>query len=241
MKKIILTAAVMAATLAATTASAQSSLLDEVQSGSNYKNTNFNAQVYQIDDDYDTVAAFTANVQVNDALRMSAQLDTEGYMEVSAGYGFAFNNGIYLEPYANYGKTDFLDIYSLGAFSGLAITEKLMMFADVSHQWRNGRDIGDVYDASSSNQRELLTAIGASYDLLDSLNASYTFHYDNVIEDGGMKNESDSRTSHEINLTYSGFGRFEPYVQYTTGEYRVSEGAQVSNEESVEFGFNYRF
>ena len=217
---------------------ADSPLLTASQTGQKKIETSFNGQIYKQDNVDDYVGQFTGNFQVTDEIRFSAQLDTTGYLEMSTGYGFNLGS-VYVEPYVSYGKSDYRDIYSGGAFAGMMINDDLMLFTDISHQWRNTNTLGG--ELFAGDQRELLSAVGVSYDALPWLNTSYTFRHDRILDDGGWTNANDNRNSHEVTATFTQYNDIEPYVQYTRGEHRVSPGAEVLNENSFEVGLNFRF
>ena len=67
-------------------------------------------------------------IQATEEINISAEIDSEGYLEIGTGYGLMLGN-FYTEAFVSYGRADLIDIYDIGLFGGTAITNNIMVFA----------------------------------------------------------------------------------------------------------------
>ncbi|CAH0991345.1 hypothetical protein SIN8267_01448 [Sinobacterium norvegicum] len=195
----------------------------------------FNVSKSENSDDY--IATFSVNIQATEEMRFSFDIDNTGYLEVGAGYGFVVSQ-FYIEPYVSYGKADNIDIKTLGSFAGIALTPKIILFADISHEWRDDTFLLDlpIFDLYS---REWKNAIGASYSLTPSIETNYTLRHDRLLA-GATNYKNDNVTSHELVASYQ-TKWLQPYVSYTYGPHRVTPGQPISAESSFEIGASVSF
>ncbi|MEO9497371.1 MAG: hypothetical protein ABJG42_23060 [Vibrio splendidus] len=168
-------------------------------------------------------------IQATEEINISAEIDSEGYLEIGTGYGLMLGN-FYTEAFVSYGRADLIDIYDIGLFGGTAITSNIMVFANTSHEWRDiSLSIIDMTD------REWKNTVGTSYSPTQFMNFSYSFSHDRQLT--GSKGYYNSQ-----DVTFTLKPKWvEPYVKYTFGQKRVSPGDVFRSDGSVELGFNLRF
>jgi len=224
-----------------TIAMADSVMLDQAKLGNERVESSFNFQLSKQNSSDDYIGSIYGNVQLTDEIRVSTQLDSEGYLEFSTGYGFNIGS-TYIEPYVSYGKTDFIDIKTTGAFVGIMINDSLMVFADTSYEWRTANsDLGLGIQEDLLDENEWRSALGASYTLNEKLIMGYTFHHNRIIDSGALSYENDNRNSHELSVAFNVTNEIAPYVQYTHGPHRVNQGSVIEDSNSFEAGINFRF
>ncbi|WP_394250009.1 hypothetical protein [Vibrio profundi] len=168
-------------------------------------------------------------IQATEEINISAEIDSEGYLELGTGYGLMLGD-YYAEAFVSYGRADLMDIYDIGLFGGTALTDNIMVFANTSHEWRKVSI--PIFDMTS---REWKNTIGTSYSPSEYMNFSYSFSHDRSLTgDKGYYNSQD--------VTFTLKPKWvEPYLKYTFGQKRVSPGDVFRSDGSVELGFNLRF
>ncbi|PTP00360.1 hypothetical protein CWN88_15310 [Vibrio splendidus] len=168
-------------------------------------------------------------IQATEEVNISAEIDSEGYLELGTGYGVMLGD-YYTEAFISYGRADFFDIYDIGLFSGTALTNNIMVFGNTSHEWRKF-PLFDLSDAS----REWKSTIGTSYSPTQFMNFAYSFSHDRQLT--GSKGYYNSQ-----DVTFTLKPKWvEPYVKYTFGQKRVSPSDRTRSDGIVELGFNLRF
>ncbi len=196
----------------------------------------------QKDNDSDYISTFSGTLKLTDDIRVSTKMDSEGFLEVSAGHGFNLGKS-YIEPYIGYGKTDHSDVKTAGVFASMKLNPSILVFADTSYEWRDANsDLGLGIQEELLDQQEWKTAVGASITLKEKLTLGYTLHHDRITDSGLQSYDiDDNRNSHEVSLAFNATDKITPYVQYTYGPHRVSTGSMIVDEYSVEAGVNFRF
>jgi hypothetical protein len=175
------------------------------------------------------VGTVSGVIQATDAININAEIDSEGYLELGTGYGLVLGQ-FYTEAFVSYGRADLIDIYDVGIFSGTALSENIMLFANTSHEWRKF-SLADLHDAN----REWKSTIGTSYSPSEHMSFSYSFSHDRQ-----LTGEKGYYNSQDVTFTLKPKW-VEPYVKYTFGQKRVSPGDVFRSDGSVELGFNLRF
>ncbi|MEZ9835293.1 hypothetical protein BCU83_15860 [Vibrio breoganii] len=198
-----------------------------VQASANeYNAPQLNMSVSKTNDEY--IGTLTGHLQATEHISVSAELDTTGYLELGTGYGFSLGKS-YNEVYVSYGRGDLIDVYTLGVFSGFAVTENVLLFGNTSHEWREL-----VFDAIDGT-REWKNTVGASYAMHELVKLSYSFSYDKSLSQSGH------RTYQEVRVTFTPKW-VEPYVQYTFGDHRVTPAdIKISQDATLELGLQFRF
>lgn len=183
--------------------------------------------------DGDWIVTASGYLQATEEWNLTLELDSTGYLEFGTGYGVVFGQ-FYTEAFVSYGRADLFDVYDAGVFTGTALGENWMLYANTSHEWRKSV-IGKSFPAFENTDREWKNTIGTSYSPVDFISLGYAYNYDKKLTEGGH------RTNHEVRMTFKPKW-VEPYVKYTFGEHRVSPGsAKVSEDNSVELGINFNF
>ncbi len=175
------------------------------------------------------VGTVSGVIQATEEINISAEIDSEGYLELGTGYGLMLGD-YYTEAFISYGRADLMDIYDIGLFGGAALTDNIMVFANTSHEWRKVSI--PIFDMTN---REWKNTIGTSYSPSQYMNFSYSFSHDRSLTgDKGYYNSQD--------VTFTLKPKWvEPYLKYTFGQKRVSPGDVFRSDGSVELGFNLRF
>ncbi|WP_104026568.1 hypothetical protein [Vibrio jasicida] len=196
-----------------------------------YKMPEFGLDVSNTDDEW--VVTASGYLQATEEWNISAEVDSTGYLELGTGYGVMLGQ-FYTEAFVSYGRADLFDVYDAGVFTGTALGDDWMVFANSSHEWRTS-SIGKSFPSLEKTEREWKNTVGASYTPIDFIRLGYSYNYDKKLTEGGH------RTNHEVRITLKPKW-VEPYVKYTFGEHRVSPGsAKISEENSVELGINFNF
>ena len=205
------------------------SFFTSLSASAKYHEPDLSIQLSQNNDEW--VGTFTANLQATEEISFTADIDSTGYLEIGSGYGVMLGQ-FYTEAFVSYGRADFIDIYNAGLFTGTALTQDIMIFANTSHEWRE-YVFSDWLDSKAN--REWKNTLGASYTINQWSNFSYSFTHDRELT--GSKSYYNSQ---DVTLTLKPKW-VEPYVKYTFGESRVSPSDRTRTENSYEVGFNLRF
>nr|VVV04888.1 hypothetical protein AW0309160_02297 [Aliivibrio wodanis] len=203
------------------------SLMTSLSASAKYHEPDLSVQFSQNNDEW--VGTVTANLQATEEISFTADIDSTGYLEIGSGYGVMLGQ-FYTEAFVSYGRSDFVDIYNVGLFTGTALTQDIMVFANTSHEWRES-----VFSDWLDTDREWKNTLGASYTINQWSNFSYSFTHDRELT--GSKSYYNSQ---DVTLTLKPKW-VEPYVKYTFGESRVSPSDRTRTENSYEVGFNLRF
>ena len=238
-KKTLIAGTICSALPAA--AIADSAMLEQAKLGNDRIENNISVGVAGQKDNDDYISTFSGTLKLTDDIRVSTEIDSEGYLEVNAGHGFSLGNS-YIEPYAGYGKTDDSDVKTAGVFASMKLNKSIMIFADTSYEWRDANnDLGLGVQEELLDQEEWKTAVGASFTLNEKLTLGYTLHHDRITDTGLLSYDDDNRNSHEFSIAFKATDKIAPYVQYTQGPHRVSTGSMVEDNYSMEAGVNFRF
>lgn len=238
-KKTLITGAICSALPVA--AMADSAPLAQAKLGNERVENNIDVGVARQKDNDDYISTFSGTLKLTDDIRVSTEMDSEGFLEVSAGHGFNLGKS-YIEPYVGYGKTDHSDVKTAGVFASMKLNPSILVFADTSYEWRDANsDLGLGAQEELLDQQEWKTAVGANYTLNEKVVVGYTLHHDRTTDSGLLSYEDDNRNSHEVSLAFNATDKITPYVQYTYGPHRVSTGSMTVDEYSVEAGVNFRF
>ena len=196
-------------------------------------NARFTTSLSQYDDDW--VASLYGAVDITERVTMTVELDTTGYIAGGAGYGFPFSRS-YVEPFFNYGRSDFVDLYDLGSFGVYQISPKLSLYGAAVHQWRITNAF-PILGFDILDQRELIATLGLSYQATDWLDVDTSVNHGRLLAGnrGPIAVENDNITSGTVALYFKP-KIIEPFFRYTFGQYRVSPGDPVVAGSSFEFG-----
>ncbi|OEF20022.1 hypothetical protein [Aliivibrio logei] len=203
------------------------SLITSLSVSAKYHEPDLSVQLSQNNDEW--VGSVTANLQATDEISFTADIDSTGYLEIGSGYDVMLGQ-FYTEAFVSYGRADFIDIYNVGLFTGTALTQDIMIFANTSHEWRES-----IFSDWFDTDREWKNTLGASYTINQWSNFSYSFTHDRELT--GSKSYYNSQ---DVTLTLKPKW-VEPYVKYTFGESRVSPSDRTRTDNSYEIGFNLRF
>jgi len=193
----------------------------------NYHEPSLSFQTAKAGDSW--IGTVSGVIQATEEINISAEVDSEGYLELGTGYGVMLGD-YYTEAFVSYGRADIFDIYDIGVFGGTAISDNIMLFANTSHEWRKSSLA--ILDMTS---REWKNTVGASYSPSQYMNFSYSFSHDRQLTGNkGYYNSQD--------VTFTLKPKWvEPYLKYSFGQKRVSPGDVFRSDGSVELGFNLRF
>ncbi|OCH13002.1 hypothetical protein A6E05_07605 [Aliivibrio sp. 1S165] len=215
------------------------SFFASLSASAKYHEPDLSVQLSQNNDEW--VGTVTANLQATEAISFTADIDSTGYLEIGSGYGVMLGQ-FYTEAFVSYGRADIFDIYNVGLFTGTALTQDIMIFANTSHEWRKGVFSESIFQPGVNNNfnafnttREWKNTLGASYTINQWSNFSYSFTHDRELT--GSKSYYNSQ---DVTLTLKPKW-VEPYMKYTFGESRVSPSDKTRTENSYEIGFNLRF
>ncbi|MEZ9417159.1 hypothetical protein AB4189_23845, partial [Vibrio sp. 10N.286.49.E1] len=93
----------------------------------NYHEPSLSFQTAKAGDSW--IGTVSGVIQATEEINVSAEIDSEGYLEIGTGYGLMLGN-FYTEAFVSYGRADLIDIYDVGLFGGTAITNNIMVFAN---------------------------------------------------------------------------------------------------------------
>ena len=232
MKVLISSVLVITSFMVSPTAFAQKTIEEK------YREPDLRLSTYKIDDNY--YASFSGTVNVNENISIDATLDSGGYLELGTAYGDVFFDTVYAEAYVSYGRTDTTDIYTLGMFAGLPLSEHLMVFANSAYDWRSTQDnILGVGNNGVFDEQEWKNTAGLSYSVHNRLTLASTYNVDYLADSA---NAVDSRlaTSWDVTATFN-VPWFSPYVKYSKGDYRVTPDQERKSQDNIELGLNFNF
>lgn len=203
-----------------------------------YRNTDLSMSTYKINDNY--YASLTGSVDMDEHISIDATIDSTGYLELGAGYGDVFFQSIYAEAYASYGRTDTTDIYTVGVFAGQPLGESLMLFANMSYDWRRTQDnIVGVENWGLFDEEEWRNTVGFNYELHRWTSLSSTYNLDYLSQTPNAVDDNIA-TSWDVTLT-ANVPWFSPYVKYSKGNYRVAPNQERKSQDNIEIGLNFNF
>ena len=201
-----------------------------------FREPDLRLSTYKIDDSY--YGSLSGTINVDENISIEATLDSSGYLEIGAAYGDVFLDRFYAEAYANYGRTDTTDIYTLGMFAGLPLGDNLMVFANSAYDWRRAQNrlplLKGILD-----EEEWKNTVGFSYSLHKWASLSSTYNLD-YLADASSPVDDKVSTSWDITIT-ANIPWFSPYVKYSKGDYRVTPDQQRKSQDNVELGINFNF
>ncbi|WP_234496474.1 hypothetical protein [Vibrio maritimus] len=185
------------------------------------------------------VGTLSGTVQATDEVNLGFEIDSNGYLELGAGYGIVLGE-TYTEAFATYGRADVVDIYNVGLFAGKMLASDLLLFGSTSYEWRKSVFQSDDFPILSPNfntNKEWKASLGVSYTPVDWLNYSYSLNHDRIMSDTRLE---PSIFHADFTLTFKP-KYIEPYVKYRYGQHRVRPGEPRTTEGTFEFGFNLNF
>jgi len=215
-----------------TTGLAESKISDK------YREPDLRLSTYKIDDNY--YGSLSGSINVDENISIDATIETNGYLEIGTAYGDVIFDVAYAEAYVSYGRTDTTDIYTVGAFAGLPIGERLMVFANSAYDWRRTQDnLAGAGNLGLFDEEEWKNTVGFNYSLHKwvSLSSSYNIDY---LTDSPNLVDDNIATSWDITLT-ANVPWFSPYVKYSQGNYRVTPDQERRSQDNVELGINFNF
>lgn len=203
-----------------------------------YREPDLRFSTYKIDDNY--YGSLSATVNMNENISIDATLDSSGYLELGGAYGDVLFDTMYAETYVSYGRTDTTDIYTIGVFAGLPVSEKVMLFANTSYDWRRTQDnIGGIGNLGAFDEDEWMNMVGLSISAHKFLTLSSTYSVDYLI-DNPSEVDSKVATSWDATATFN-LPWISPYIKYTNGNYRVTVGEERKSQDNIELGINFNF
>lgn len=203
-----------------------------------YREPDLQFSTYKIDDTY--YGSFSGTINVDENIFIDATIDTSGYLEIGTGYGEVIFDRIYSEAYINYGRSDTTDIYTLGVFAGMPVSEEVMLFFNSSYDWRKTQNnIGGTDNLGLFDEEEWKNTIGFSYQVHKWVSFSATYNIDYLV-DTPIVLDDKTATSWDSTFTINS-PLLKPYIKYSKGNYRVSPEQQRKSQDSIEFGVNFNF
>lgn len=203
-----------------------------------YREPDLRLSAYKIDEDY--YGSLSGTVNVNENISIDATIETSGYLEIGTAYGDVFFERVYAEIYVNYGRSDTTDIYTFGAFSGLPITENILVFYNTAYDWRRSQDNFSIIDKLDIfDAEEWKNTVGLSYTVHEWVTLSSTYSVD-YLNDTVIAVDDNIATSWDATLTFNVLW-VSPYVKYIQGDYRVSPDQVRKSQDNVEIGINFNF
>ncbi|MCP5078158.1 MAG: hypothetical protein GY951_08910 [Psychromonas sp.] len=212
--------------------------LAETSISEKYREPDLQLSTYKIDDNY--YGSLSGTINVNENISIDATIETNGYLEIGSAYGEVLFDAIYVEGYANYGRTDTTDIYTLGIFAGLPVTDSFMLFANTSYDWRRTQDnLAGVGNLGLFDEDEWKNTVGFNYSLHKWLSFSSSYNID-YLTDAPNPVDNKVATSWDVMLTANS-PWFSPYVKYSQGDYRVTPDQDRKSQNNVELGIKFNF
>ena len=186
--------------------------------------------------DADQIYSVIMNNQINTRWSINGEIDTTGYVSLGGGYGRNIKRW-YGEVFFNYGRADIFDTLDSGIFLVRPIGEKNSLYFSTSYNWRENALLKELY-----YQEEWQNSVGVSHAFTKRFTVTISAHYSRLLKDIrlGDVGEKEAVTAQDIRLSYD-IAMLEVYVQYFTGEYRVSAGAEVTRDDSIAFGIGSSF
>lgn len=120
-----------------------------------YKMPEFGLDVSNTDDEW--IVTASGYLQATEEWNISAEVDSTGYLELGTGYGVMLGQ-FYTEAFVSYGRADLFDVYDAGVFTGTALGDDWMVFANSSHEWRTS-SIGKSFPLLEKTEREWKTPL----------------------------------------------------------------------------------
>ncbi|NRB42961.1 MAG: hypothetical protein HRU20_31590 [Pseudomonadales bacterium] len=198
-----------------------------------------NAQLIQFDDEW--IGSLYASTEVYERTTASIDIDSTGYLNVGLSYGDMIGS-YYMEGFTNYGRADNVDINDVGIFAAKSyFHQSLTVYFSTLHEWRNTKGF-PVLDLDIFDQREWRSTLGTTYQMFDWMQLGYSFNHDRLLSGnrGITDVENKNIHHHDVTLTFT-YKKFEPYIRYYRGQYRVRPGEPITSEDTLEIGIGFNF
>jgi hypothetical protein len=197
----------------------------------------FNIQATKYQDE--VIGVFGIDVAATDSVTLSAEVDTDRYLQFGASYDWLKGNH-YFNVYGQYGFDDTIDIYDVGFMYGYSTAPSLFVYWDTYYQWRDTSKAVELPEPIdyANHRREWKNTLGASYSVHPLLDIGVSYNVDVLTSQHGFENST--RSSYDISATVN-TPYVQPYVKYTKGQYRVRPGRPIEDSSNVELGFYLDF